>query len=367
MHLIRFLVLGVLSMTVMSSAIPVTQNAPETSSLMARGRTRGPTPNTNRRPITQSRPRPVSKPKTVKKPTTKRPVTVKKPTATKPHPPVVKPPTSAHPGTGTGTHNGTNPVSCPIRKPTTPRKPTKKKVARALESFFRLFRRSKPLFIGWHGTNSQTAALWKSRGRIVKPGAEDGMSGANHEIGDGLYVTDTRFQAWVFARANHRKHPNTDPAVCAIYARNSLEFEAADKVWIPRNLVQDGQAAVSTPEAKAIARERDEYIKRATGVGGAHNGVHEVILFSELAPGEKDNQVMLPTALGGDFYAECITFKDEAVQLVEQFDALHFPPTGRREELFSKLRSAWHIVGAKNSQDLYVPPKEGADSDCTIA
>ena len=72
---------------------------------------------------------------------------------------------------------------------------------------------------------------------------------------------------------------------------------------------------------------------------------------------------MLPTSIGEHFYAKCVVFKDAAVQRVEQFNALPFPALGRAEALYSKLRNQWRIVGAQNSKDLYLPPK---DNGCTI-
>lgn len=94
---------------------------------------------------------------------------------------------------------------CPVRpKP----KPTKGKVARALDSLVNLFMRNDEgasparcpesrisrcaVFIGWHGTNDQTATLWTAAGYPRKP--TGGRSGADEELGSGLYVTDTRFQ-----------------------------------------------------------------------------------------------------------------------------------------------------------------------------
>jgi hypothetical protein len=102
-------------------------------------------------------------------------------------------------------------------------KATKKKVARDYyDSFLEFFKRDSqgscssrhsrsPLltciaeFVGWHGTNSDTAAFWAEKGQLAKPTAKTGIfdfilgpksktppgsSGADAEIGPGVYVTD---------------------------------------------------------------------------------------------------------------------------------------------------------------------------------
>jgi hypothetical protein len=70
--------------------------------------------------------------------------------------------------------------------------------ARTLTSF------GCPEFIGWYGTNSDTAQLWAKNGYISKPTAKTGLfdfnffgpktaggtSNADAELGPGLYVTD---------------------------------------------------------------------------------------------------------------------------------------------------------------------------------
>ncbi|KAK7050493.1 hypothetical protein R3P38DRAFT_2763749 [Favolaschia claudopus] len=50
-------------------------------------------------------------------------------------------------------------------------------------------------FVGWHGTNEDTARLWETSGEIVKPvtaeGQTRGRSGLDAELGSGLYISDT--------------------------------------------------------------------------------------------------------------------------------------------------------------------------------
>ncbi|KZV82089.1 hypothetical protein EXIGLDRAFT_356361 [Exidia glandulosa HHB12029] len=76
-------------------------------------------------------------------------------------------------------------------KPTKPTKPTKGPRA-VVDWVANLFKRDMAEFVGWHGTNSNTAALWQQAGYLANPrtsgwpwGGSGGTSGADHELGDG--------------------------------------------------------------------------------------------------------------------------------------------------------------------------------------
>ncbi|PIL32792.1 hypothetical protein GSI_04909 [Ganoderma sinense ZZ0214-1] len=94
------------------------------------------------------------------------------------------------------------PSACSIKKPA---KKPRAFTSRAYDYVAHLFERDNEEFVGWHGTNSDTAAFWAAKGHIEKPVKADGFldflgigsgsstagtSGADAEIGPGLYVAD---------------------------------------------------------------------------------------------------------------------------------------------------------------------------------
>ncbi|KAJ6579102.1 hypothetical protein DFH09DRAFT_1360958 [Mycena vulgaris] len=115
-------------------------------------------------------------------------------------------------------------LSCPVRRPvkttTTTKTKKTKRITNLLNAFTRevtiarrtLFGLIRPRltegneFIGWHGTNEKTAALWESTGHIIRPetaeGQVTGRSGLDEELGTGLYITDTLSIAESAAVAN---------------------------------------------------------------------------------------------------------------------------------------------------------------------
>ncbi|KAJ7103047.1 hypothetical protein B0H15DRAFT_926458 [Mycena belliarum] len=149
-------------------------------------------------------------------------------------------------------------------------------------------------FIGWHGTNEETAALWESSGEIVRPttkeGQTKGKSGLDAELGAGLYISDALSVAESAAAINAKAN-NLKGKVCAIFAKSSVNWrEARAKVQIPE--VLRGNAAVKETE-------RQSYITNVRGKVGRVPAV----LLGPLATGK--NQMMLVESLNPNFEAQC--------------------------------------------------------------
>ncbi|KZV94508.1 hypothetical protein EXIGLDRAFT_834935 [Exidia glandulosa HHB12029] len=246
---------------------------------------------------------------------------VKKPAPIKPSKPV-------HTTKGATPTRGKKPAAAPAKKqpvpkhttksakPTKPSKPTapvcpvktkttKGKVARALDAFASLFRREVDAFVGWHGTNNVTADYWRKEGYIKKPpAASAGNSGADAELGPGLYVADTVEVAISFAIGNKRLNRGTAPSLCGIFAKSPLQWRTTPKVWIPINLMGNGPA---------LEKDRQRFIGEIVPPAQ----VDSTLRFSIIRPplranyplfGEsKSNQLLIPVPAAERFYARCIT------------------------------------------------------------
>ncbi|EIN08875.1 hypothetical protein PUNSTDRAFT_134050 [Punctularia strigosozonata HHB-11173 SS5] len=221
---------------------------------------------------------------------------------------------------------------------------------------------SGPEFIGWHGTNSITSNFWAGRrGTISKPpppnaGIFDSFtfdffgqtrkqadltSGADEELGTGLYVTDDLDIARGFANGNTNINRLKDPSfagtpkVCQIFAKDSANWRTAvTKAFIPRNLIRDDGTAT---QKKAFEDARLDHIVRV--LNAAYRGVQNaqrVVKFGVLdpsRPSSKANQLMIPSAITELFSATC-------------FDPADVPskPPDFDEYTTSAQRTNWCIV-----------------------
>ncbi|KZT68257.1 hypothetical protein DAEQUDRAFT_337028 [Daedalea quercina L-15889] len=211
-------------------------------------------------------------------------------------------------------------------------------LSRALHTLVTLSRRAGHEFVGWHGTNSDTANLWTKAKKIVKPKKGKASSGAGQHLGTaatlpiicttmlltdrysgpGLYVTDDWTTATVFA--NWNAHSTKKKAkVCAIYAKSSTNWRAMmTKVWMPNNLIGD-----NVPEAK-----RQTYIHSKV----PHKMDASTIKFSPLDPKKPGpNQLVIPDVLTDHFEVHCV-------------DVGAKPPAGIPTVHYSSEQHAWHIV-----------------------
>ncbi|EJD39230.1 hypothetical protein AURDEDRAFT_116188 [Auricularia subglabra TFB-10046 SS5] len=289
-----------------------------------------PAKTTVRRPVATKTPvrrpaptRAPAKPTTVvKRPTPAKPTTpVKRPTAvpkqpTKPVTPA-KPPVKATPKPTKTTSK--TPTATPTKAPQCPlnNKPTKgTKGPRALyEWAVGLFKRDTAEFVGWHGTNSKTAELWRSKGYLADPStagwpwSSGGRSGADHELGEGVYVTDAMEIARGFANNNARVNKGTVPMLCGIFARSSMTWKnSLNKVWLPNSIIRDS----SNPALHVTyEKQRNEWIGRVI----PHSTGKDVARFAPLDKNRVGgpNQVVFPSAITRHFYAVCVDARTHSV------------------------------------------------------
>ncbi|PIL35133.1 hypothetical protein GSI_02922 [Ganoderma sinense ZZ0214-1] len=186
---------------------------------------------------------------------------------------------------------------------------------RAYNYVAQLFRRDNPEFIGWHGTNSDTAAFWTSQGQLVQPVNADGLldflglgpnttdggSGAESAIGPGVYVIDDQETAIAFANNNAQANPNTTAQLCAIFAKSSATWRTAiPKAFIPEDLV--GDSADATTKAKLEQARLDHIAQAVPGVNAT-----SVVKFALLDPQRSTGQLVLPAQIADQFTATCFS------------------------------------------------------------
>ncbi|KAM5541309.1 hypothetical protein V8D89_004863 [Ganoderma adspersum] len=239
--------------------------------------------------------------------------------------------------TGTAT-----PSACPIKKPA---KKSRALITRAYDYIARLFEQDNAEFVGWHGTNSETAVTWASAGHIVKPGSVEtqggkkgtkGASGADAELGPGLYVTDDRELGIAFAIGNSQFNKGTAPALCAIYAKSSQNWRIAiRKAFIETALVGPSRE-----------KKRIEHIKQA--VPGVH--AESVVKFAllDLREGKPNTgQMVLPELIESHFTSKCFKV-DVNVGGVAESDAAASTVGTNSFPQFSyngaTLRQEWNIA-----------------------
>ncbi|KAK7052235.1 hypothetical protein R3P38DRAFT_1639323 [Favolaschia claudopus] len=151
-------------------------------------------------------------------------------------------------------------------------------------------------FVGWHGTNEDTATLWETSGEIVKPvtaeGQTRGRSGLDAELGSGLYISDTLSVAESAAAANSQNN-GIPGKVCAIFAKSSADFRASqDKIQIPETI--RGNSDIR-------GEERASYISNLPPSGTGN--VASSLLLGPLT-GTK-NQMLIPESQNPTFEAQC--------------------------------------------------------------
>ncbi|KAJ7052184.1 hypothetical protein C8F01DRAFT_1171222 [Mycena amicta] len=180
-----------------------------------------------------------------------------------------------------------------------------RKIAIARRTFFGLIQprlTEGNEFIGWHGTNAQTAALWESHGEIVKPvnekGETAGTGGLDAELGVGLYLADTIETAEAAAGGNQAKN-KVPGKVCAIFAKSSVNWrEGKDKISVPESMRGNKELR---------QKERQSYISSLPGRSPS-TGKGPSILFGPLfgtRVNPVQNQLMIVESLNPNFEAQC--------------------------------------------------------------
>jgi len=205
-------------------------------------------------------------------------------------------------------------------------------------------------FVGWHGTNINTATLWESRGEIVRPtnveGQTIGKSGLDSELGPGLYISDTLSVAEAAAAINSQTN-KVAGKVCAIFAKSSSSWRSSvDKVQIPEKI--RGNANIKE-------QERASYI---TNLPPARKGGAGTMRIGPLR-GISTNQMLIPENQNPKFEAKCfdITGLDSA-------DAQAFEKAGNKiTYTSSSLISQWKI--RKEDADLATATVAAFEKKCT--
>ncbi|KAJ7121831.1 hypothetical protein C8R43DRAFT_959425 [Mycena crocata] len=148
-------------------------------------------------------------------------------------------------------------------------------------------------FIGFHGTNSETAAFWKKQGAVLKPPSKksfldfltlgrvgDGSSIGDAELGPGLYITDDLTTARHFAVNNADNNKGTTP-----------NFSMPEIVR--------GDAEDCNKKAK-LEQVRDEYIKLSATIAPGTE-----IRVGPLDFTGRTNQLLIQPPQARKFLAEC--------------------------------------------------------------
>ncbi|KAJ7463364.1 hypothetical protein FB451DRAFT_1370796 [Mycena latifolia] len=252
--------------------------------------------------------------------------------------------------------------ACPIKPGAKKTKTATKKPKRMVETLVRkariarrtLFGLIQPRltegneFIGWHGTNEETAELWESSGEIVRPvtkeGQTKGRSGLDAELGAGLYISDSLSVAESAAAINAKAN-NLEGKVCAIFARSSVNWrESRAKVAMPEIL--RGNAAIKE-------QERQSYISNVPGKVGRTPAV----LIGPLL-GAK-NQLMIVEQLNPNFEAQCFD-----IDGLDSVDAQAFEDAGNKVSYTSSaLVGEWSIV--KEDEELAKATVAAIEQSCT--
>lgn len=152
-------------------------------------------------------------------------------------------------------------------------------------------------------------------------------SGANGELGQGLYVTDDLVTAKAFAqnakenvnRQQGKGKPNKDPTanlafVCKIFARDATEWiNSIPKQWFPKT-APNGQRLIGDDVNNQANRDQFETARRnfarGNGLPGAATGA-----FVRFAPLDVDSnsaagQFAIPTSLQALLIAKCFPVDD---------------------------------------------------------
>ncbi|KAJ6538977.1 hypothetical protein B0H19DRAFT_1269353 [Mycena capillaripes] len=245
-------------------------------------------------------------------------------------------------------------ASCPVRKSAATKTTAKTTpVARAYEYVAHLFERDNQEFIGWHGTNSDTATFWASKGQLEKPVKADGFfdfiglgpksnsgtSGADAELGPGVYVTDDHEIAIAFANNNTQVNPGTTAQLCAIFAKESSNWrKVIRKAFIPENLVGDS----SNPDRKtSLEAARITHIKAAVPGVSVPSVVKFSLLNRDIKP--PTGQLVLPALITSQLTAQCFNAGGGVVAAGTSM----FPEFTYNGD---KLRAQWNIAAETAGQ-----------------
>jgi len=165
-----------------------------------------------------------------------------------------------------------------------------------------LFRRDKE-FIGYHGTNSNNAAFYKTNG-ISKP---DVPNGADAELGFGMYISDDTTVANFYAQSsannfNNKNANKVTPKICTIFASDSSQWRRlVPKLFVPAGLLGNGAAFVKKQADLAVLLKVAPSEESATANVVNFSVLNKDELVRAGLKGKTGNQLALPAAQQSKF------------------------------------------------------------------
>jgi len=292
---------------------------------------------------------------------------VRAPVAGKPATAAAAKPAAAKPATSKSAPKTTAPgsgASCAIKPKT-----KKRTLSSTLDGLDYLYRRmlgdNGPEFIGWHGTNGDTAALWAKLKKVQKPVREDGTvagkSVLDAELGPGLYLADDIRVAGVAGTANANaqnkalkaaKQPETAVGkVCAIFAASSSHW----RLIVPKAEIPDAPAERLRGNTDKAAAARARYLAEVSGK-------KDIVLMGPLdaISGHVPHQILIPETWNPSLTAQCFDLNANGDPKTPA-DIAHIPTIDYSS---AAIRTSWKIV-AGNSQAAK-DALAGGDKGCVI-
>ncbi|KAI0720886.1 hypothetical protein C8Q72DRAFT_890485 [Fomitopsis betulina] len=216
-----------------------------------------------------------------------------------------------------------------------------------------ILKRDSEEFIGWHGTNSITAEFWMRRETLERPSASQSLSdylksstssfnkltsGADAQLGNGLYISDNHFVAYNYANGNVAMNRGTEPRVRAIFARSSNEWRnEIVKVFIPDMFVKDAPGKRGTE----FGAHRVSYLKHVA----FNTPIENIVRISRIDKTRENlrdmNQLLVRSGIATRFSALCT---DPAAPST----SVRIPPVPLNY-LSPQLQTAWKVLGTEHA------------------
>ncbi|KAF8905179.1 hypothetical protein CPB84DRAFT_1771761 [Gymnopilus junonius] len=176
-------------------------------------------------------------------------------------------------------------------------------------------------FIGFHGGNSNDAAVWENQGSISNHANGSIPVLGDAVLGFGIYVTDDPQVALTFAKQSIQVNNGTTPK------------DNTNKVFVPENTGLIGDSTDSTVQAK-FEDARTKYINIVRPDADASSTVRVALIDQEV----KTGQMVIPFPITQQFNATCFTYDGNTLPagIHNGFPAFAFNS--------HKIRSHWKIT-----------------------
>lgn len=178
------------------------------------------------------------------------------------------------------------------------------------------------LFVGYHGTQSENAEAFQNNG--VSP--QELTSGANAELGLGLYVADDLEKARAFA---NNAHNNVNHArglsvangdgkavlakVCKVFAKDATTWINTPKFWFPEKEPASGAALIKDDKNDIARRNLFEQNRRLFAqknglpAAAARSGAFVRFAPLDVTRNSPENQFAIPDTLQNQLVVKCFT------------------------------------------------------------